>query len=63
MIYMVNKKQIQKKFYKIGIGPLLLECLDAQKQSIKEESYGVISSSYYDAGEILAKKIIDSKLI
>ncbi len=47
----------------VRIGPLLKEVLDKQKQNIKKETYDVCKSSEWEAGEIVAKKIIENKLV
>ena len=53
----------KRKEYTIKCGSLLRNVLDKQKENIKKVTYDCVSSSDYEAGEILAKKIIESKLI
>ncbi len=52
-----------KNEYYVRIGPLLKNMLDKQKQNVKKETYDVCKSSEWEAGEILAKKIIENKLV
>lgn len=59
----MNKKEHKKTFYKVSIGPILLECLNRQRESIKEEGYGVLNLSFYDCGEVLGKKVLDKGLV
>ena len=59
----MNKKENKKEFNVVCVGPLLVQCLNKQIELIKRESYGVIDSSYYNSGEILAKKILENRLI
>ena len=54
---------IMKETYRLRIGPDLKQCLDRQLKSIKEVTYGKVKSSYYEAGEILAKKINENRII
>ena len=61
----MGEKQIKvkrKEFY-IRIGPLLKEFLYKEKEIIKNVSYDCVTSSEWEAGEILAKKITVAKLI
>ena len=45
------------------IGPLLRDVLNKQKQNISNQTYDVCDSSDWEAGEILAKKLTESRLI
>jgi len=56
---MEEKTKKEKETYLVGIGPLLKEILDEQKENIKKATYECVEPSYYEAGEIVAKKIID----
>ena len=47
----------------IRIGPKLREVLNLQKEVIKEFTYNVVTASDYEAGEILADKILKNKLV
>ena len=49
--------------FTIRVGPLMREVLDKQKQRIKEETYDVCNSSDYEAGEIIAKKVVKERLV
>ncbi len=57
---MVEEK---KKEHYIRIGPLLKDVLDKQKANVKKETYDVCKSSEWEAGEILAKKIMENNLV
>jgi len=58
-----EKKKKTKEEYYIRIGPLLKKILRLQKENIKKETYDCINSSEYEAGEIIAKKIIKNNLV
>ena len=62
MVYK-NKRREEKKEFTITIGILLKEVLEKQKDNIKKLTYGCVKSSDYEAGEIIAKKIIEKKLV
>ena len=47
----------KREVYNVKIGPLLKKVLDEQLDSIREATYDVCDSSYWEAGEIIAKKI------
>ncbi len=51
------EKNNKKEEYTIRIGPLLKRVLDKQIEQIKEATYDVCDSSYWEAGEVIAKKI------
>lgn len=56
---MVQKQRSpNREEYKIRIGPLLKKVLDEQMRGIKEVTYDVCKTSYYEAGEIVAKKVM-----
>ena len=55
---MIKENIPKKKQYSIRIGPLMKKVLDAQLQSIKEVTYDSVKSSYYEAAEIVAKKVL-----
>ena len=57
------ERKEKRKEYVIKIGELLRNVLDKQKLKIKEVTYECVSSSDYEAGEIIAKKIIANKLL
>ena len=49
--------------YIIKIGPKLRKVLDIQRVIIKELTYNVCDSSDWEAGEIIADKILKNKLV
>ena len=55
---MVKQKQKEGKReqYVVQIGPRLMKCLEEQLESIHKVTYGSVKSSFFEAGEILAKK-------
>ena len=54
-----EKKKEKRKEYIVKIGVLLRRALDKQRESIKEATYDVCESSDYEAGEIIAKKVLN----
>lgn len=61
----MSKKKSEKKSIKftITIGPLLKEILDEQKNKVDYATYNCVKSSYAEVGEIIAKKIKESKIL
>jgi len=56
---MVEKKETKKReSYIVEIGPLLKQILDAQKENIKKATFNCVNPSHYEAGEIIAKKVL-----
>jgi hypothetical protein len=55
---MTQKQKTKREEFVIRIGPLLKKALEEQGQKIKEHTYNVCEPSYYDSGEVLAKKIL-----
>lgn len=53
----------KNKTYPIRIGELLKKVLDKQKELINRAGYGCLAPSYLEAGEVLATKIINEKLV
>lgn len=53
----------KREFFIAKIGPLLRKVLDKQRENIKNETYEICDSSDWEAGEILAKKITEGKLV
>jgi len=51
------KEENRRESYVVKIGPLLKQVLDEQLRSIREATYDVCDSSYWEAGEIVAKKM------
>ncbi len=48
----------KRKEHTIRIGPLLKQVLDEQMESIKEVTYDICDTSYWEAGEVIAKKYL-----
>lgn len=56
---MVQKQRSKKRVeHYTAIGPLLKQVLDEQKSKVNEVTYDSINISDYEAGEIIAKKIL-----
>jgi hypothetical protein len=53
----------KREEYVIKIGKLLKEVLERQKGKIKSVTYDCVNPSDFEAGEIIAKKIIENKLV
>ena len=53
----------KRKEFVIRIGPKLKEVLNQQKENVKKVTYDCVPSSEYEAGEILAIKIKNAKLV
>lgn len=58
-----NELKQEKNRFTITIGKELKEILDKQKANVTEGTYDVIKSSYYEAGEIIAKKVKEKNLV
>jgi len=58
-----NKRREENKEFTVTIGVLLKEVLEKQKENIKKVTYDCVKSSDYEAGEIIAKKVIEKKLV
>ena len=54
-----QNKQKRESFI-VEIGPLLKKILEEQMNNIKEATYDCVKPSHYEAGEIVAKKIIQT---
>lgn len=71
MLLKVNKKIFKrlyvnlfmKESYVVKIGSKLRKVLDMQKEVIKDLTYDIVNASDYEAGEIIADKIIKNKLV
>ena len=61
---LMEKQKVKKReTYSTKIGPLLKNVFVKQKEKIKTVTYDCVNSSDYEVGEIIAKKILDNKLI
>ena len=60
---MVNKKDEQREQHRISVGPLMKKILDIQRENVKEVTKDVCDTSNWEAGEIIAKKVIEEKLV
>lgn len=52
-----------KEEYTVRIGKKLREVLDKQKIRIKEYTYNIVNPSDWEAGEIIADKILKNELV
>ena len=59
----MEKDNKEKNSKRIRIGPLMQQVLEKQQKNVKEVTYECVEISAYDACEILAKKIIEKKLV
>lgn len=59
----MEEKKIKEKRNVIECHPELLIILDQIKDKVKEKTWNVVTPSYYEATEILAKKIKGSLVI
>ena len=57
------KMEEELKEFTVRIGPKLRKVLDDQKERIKEVTMDSITASDYEAGEIIAKKVIEHNLV
>lgn len=60
---MEKKENNKREGFATRIGPLLKEIFEKQKDIIKKTTWECITASDYEVGEIIAKKIIESKLL
>jgi len=60
---MEETKTNKREEITILVGPLLKKILDKQKEIVKETTWDCISPSYYDVGEIVAKKIMEKNIL
>lgn len=49
----------EKVEFTIRIGPEMYKVLEEQMDKIKEATYGVCDSSFWEAGEVIAKKMLE----
>jgi hypothetical protein len=52
-----------RESYVIKIGPQLRKVLNLQKERVKELTYEIVNASDYEAGEIIADKILKHDLV
>jgi len=60
---MAEEKENKREEFVTKIGPLLKEILEKQKDIVKEATWACVNPSDYEVGEIIAKKITESKLL
>jgi len=60
---MPKSEDKKREEYVTKIGPLLKKIFEIQKDIIKETTWDCVNPSDYEVGEIIAKKINESKLI
>ena len=60
---MQKSEEDKREGFNTRIGPLLKEIFEIQKKIIKETTWDCVKASDYEAGEIVAKKIKESKLL
>lgn len=53
-----KQKSKTREEYIIQIGPLMKKVLEDQMESIREVTYNSVKPSYYEAAEIVAKKVL-----
>lgn len=53
-----QRPQYKREVCVVQIGPLLKKVLEDQMRSVKDVTYDVCKTSYYEAGEIVAKKYL-----
>ncbi len=60
---MVEESKTNRKEYYLRVGPLLKKIFEKQREIVNKTTWDCINSSDWEIGEIIAKKIIESKLI
>lgn len=60
---MVNIKEETREQNRIAVGPLMKKVIEQQKKNISEITKGVCDVSNWEASEVLAKKIVEAKLV
>ena len=60
---MVNKKEEQREQHRISVGPIMKKVLDIQRKNVMEVTREVCDTSYWEAGEIIAKKVLEKNLV
>lgn len=59
---MEEEKEKREEFVN-KFGPILRKVLDKQKSNVQEITFGCIIPSDYEAGEMIAQKIIENNLV
>ena len=57
------QKDDKREEFVIRVGPLLKGVLDKQTEIIKDTTWECVNASDYESGEIIAKKIIENRLV
>lgn len=60
---MDKKKRTKREEFTTKIGPLMKSLLQKQKEKVKYIAYDVVIASDWEAGEILAKKVIEKGIL
>lgn len=60
---MVEEESTRRKVYRINVGPLFKSVLDKQRKNVRDVTFDVCDSSEWEASEMIAKKIIQNKLV
>ncbi len=58
---MVEKEK--RKVFRINVSPLFKKVIEQQRKNIMDVTMGVCDSSEWEASEMIAKKIIENKLV
>ena len=58
---MVDKEK--RQVFRINVSPLFKQVIEKQRKNIMDVTMGVCDSSEWEASEMIAKKIIENKLV
>ena len=53
----------KRQVFRINVSPLFKKVIEKQRKNIMDITMGVCDSSEWEASEMLAKKIIENKLV
>jgi len=60
---MEEENKDKREEFVTKIGPLLKQAFERQKKIVKDTTWDCVKPSDYEVGEIIAKKVIESKLL